>query len=99
MKLSIYEVIREPLITEKITREADKLGKYAFKVHSHANKKQIKAAVEKIFNVHVTRVNTLNNSGKWRRVRFQPGKTADWKKAIVTLKTGEKIDLSAAIGK
>ncbi len=95
MKLHLYDVLREPLITEKISRETEKLGKYAFSVHPKANKKEIKSAVEKIFNVHVTRVNTLQTAGKWRRVRFQPGKTADWKKAIVTLKKGEKIDITS----
>ena len=94
MKLSVYEIIQEPLITEKIARESEKLGKYAFRVHPTANKKQIKSAVEKIFNVHVVRVNSMNNSGKWRRVRYQPGQTSDWKKAIVTLKSGEKIDIT-----
>ena len=94
MKLNIYDVIQEPLITEKIARESEKFGKYAFRVHVTANKKQIKSAVEKVFNVHVVRVNTLNNSGKWRRVRYQPGKTANWKKALVTLKSGEKIDIT-----
>ena len=91
MKLNIYDVIQEPLITEKIAKESDKLGKYAFRVHPSANKKQIKSAVEKVFNVHVLQVNTLNNTGKWRRVRFQPGQTADWKKAIVSLKAGQEI--------
>lgn len=95
MKLNVYEILQEPLITEKITRETEKLRKYAFRVHPQANKKEIKSAVEKIFNVHVTDVNTINNSGKWRRVRYQPGKTADWKKAIVTIKVGEKIDITA----
>lgn len=95
MKLNLYDIVQEPLITEKITRESEKFGKYAFRVHPKANKKEIKSAVEKIFNVHVIQVNTLNNSGKWRRVRFQPGKTANWKKAVVTLKSGEKIDLTA----
>lgn len=94
MKLNLYDVIIEPLITEKITREGEKLGKYGFRVHVAANKKMVKSAVEKIFNVHVTRVNTSTLSGKWRRVRHQPGKTADWKKAIVTLKKGEKIDIT-----
>lgn len=94
MKLHIYDVIQQPLITEKMTKQAEKSGKYAFSVHPKANKMEIKSAVEKVFNVHVTRVNTLNNSGKWRRVRSQPGKTADWKKAIVTLKKGEKIDIT-----
>lgn len=95
MKIALYDIIQEPIITEKITRESETLGKYAFRVHPKANKKEIKSAVEKVFNVHVTRINVINNSGKWRRVRFQPGKTADWKKAIVTLKAGEKIDITA----
>lgn len=95
MKLHIYDIVQEPLITEKMTKDSEKLGKYAFRVHPKANKNEIQAAVEKIFNVHVTQVNTLNNSGKWRRVRSQPGKTADWKKAIVTLKKGEKIDITS----
>ncbi len=95
MKLNVYDVIVEPLITEKVAAGTEKLGKYAFRVHPTSNKKQIKSAVEKIFNVHVTRVNTANMDGKWRRVRFQPGKTASWKKAVVTLKKGEKIDLTA----
>ena len=94
MKLHLYDVVQEPIITEKISKEQETLGKYAFKVHSDANKKQIKAAVEKIFNVHVLFVNTQNISGKWRRVRFQPGLTSEWKKAIVTLKKGEKIDIA-----
>ncbi len=95
MKIHIYDVIREPLITEKAAKDADALGKYAFKVRTDANKKAIKAAVEKIFNVHVVKVNTSCQAGKWRRVRSQPGKTAQWKKAIVTLKQGEKIDITA----
>ena len=95
MKINIYDVIQEPLITEKVTRESEKLRKYAFRVHPDANKKEIKSAVEKIFNVHVTKINTVNNTGKWRRVRYQPGRTADWKKAIVTVKVGEKIDITA----
>ena len=95
MKINIFDVIQEPVITEKIAKEADTLGKYAFKVHPSSNKKQIKSAIEKAFNVHVVSVNTLNNSGKWRRVRYQPGMTASWKKAIVTLKKGEKIDITA----
>ena len=95
MKLHVYDVIQEPWITEKVIRESEKLRKYAFRVHPQANKKQIKSAVERTFNVHVMRVNTMCYSGKWRRVRHQPGMTADWKKAIVTLKQGEKIDWTA----
>lgn len=95
MKLHVYDIILEPVITEKMAAQEEKQSKYAFKVHPDANKKQIKSSVEKLFNVHVLRVNTLNKSGKWRRVRFVPGKTAAWKKAIVTLKAGEKIDITA----
>ena len=95
MKRHMYDVLQQPWITEKITRETEKLGKYAFRVYPQASKQEIKAAVEKIFNVHVTQVNTLNNRGKWRRVRFQPGMTEDWKKAIVTLKKGDKIDVTS----
>ena len=94
MKLHLYDVIQEPMITEKISKTQETLGKYAFKVHTDANKKQIKSAVEKVFNVHVISVNTQNFHGKWRRVRAQPGMTASWKKAIVTLKKGEKIDIT-----
>ncbi|MDD5216922.1 MAG: 50S ribosomal protein L23 [Candidatus Omnitrophica bacterium] len=94
MQLHIYDIIQQPVITEKIAKGQDVSGKYAFQVHPDANKKQIKAAVEKVFNVHVVRVNTINVSGKWRRVRYQPGKTANWKKAIVTLKKNEKIDIT-----
>ena len=95
MKLHIYDVILEPVITEKAALAEEKQSKFAFKVHVQATKPQIKACVEKLFNVHVTSVNTLNRKGKWRRVRVQAGKTAAWKKAIVTLKAGEKIDITA----
>ncbi len=95
MKIHLYDIIREPMITEKAAKDAEAFGKYAFRVHVDANKKSIKSAIEKIFNVHVVKVNTSCQAGKWRRVRFQPGKTAQWKKAIVTLKQGEKIDITA----
>ncbi len=95
MKINLYDVIQEPLITEKMSQATEKMHKYAFRVHPQANKKEIKSAVEKIFNVHVTKVNTVNNMGKWRRVRYQPGRTADWKKAVVTIRSGEKIDITA----
>lgn len=94
MKLDVYEVIQKPLITEKGAADTERFGKYAFTVHKAANKKQVKAAIEKIFNVHVTKVNVLNQQGKWRRIRFQPGRTPEWKKAIVTIRKGEKIDIA-----
>ncbi len=94
MKLNLYDVVVEPLITEKLSKAAEASNQYGFRVHPQANKKEVKAAVEKIFDVHVDKVNTMNVSGKWRRVRHVPGQTAAWKKAIVTLKKGEKIDLT-----
>ena len=91
MRLHLYDVILNPLITEKSTAQGAE-GKYSFRVHADANKKSVKAAVEKIFNVHVTKVNTRITPGKWKRVRFRPGLTPEWKKATVTLKEGEKIE-------
>ena len=91
--IHLYDVIKEPVITEKSTKLASQ-NKYFFRVHSDATKPQIKKAVEDIFNVKVEDVNTIQVSGKWKRVRLQPGKTSDWKKAIVTLKAGQKIELT-----
>ena len=91
MRLHLYDVIQEPVITEKSTgQNADR--KYSFRVHPDANKKSVKEAVEKIFNVHVTKINTRVVLGRWKRVRFHPGLTAEWKKATVTVKEGEKIE-------
>lgn len=89
--MNLYDIISYPLITEKSTGQAEK-GKYAFRVHPKATKGDIKLAVEKTFNVNVVKINTLNVSGRIKRVRYQPGYTADWKKAIVTLKSGQKIE-------
>ena len=91
MRLHLYDVIQEPLVTEKGTSQSEQ-GKYSFRVHPDANKKSVREAVEKIFNVHVTKINTRLVPGKWKRVRFRPGLTAEWKKATVTLKQGEKIE-------
>lgn len=92
MRLHLYDVIVAPLVTEKSTSQRES-GKYTFRVHPQANKNSIREAVEKIYNVHVTGVNTRVVAGKWKRVRFRPGKTAEWKKATVTLKPSEKIEL------
>lgn len=91
MRLHLYNVILEPLVTEKVSGQQAE-GKYAFRVHPEANKNSVREAVEKIFNVHVTGVNTSVVPGKWKRVRFRPGLTAEWKKATVTLREGEKIE-------
>lgn len=90
--MHLYEVIREPIITEKIT---DLMGqnKYAFKVAKTANKRQIKAAVEKAFKVSVVSVNVITVPSKPRGFGRLRGHRPAWKKAIVTLKPGDKIEV------
>lgn len=88
-------MIVRPVITERATLMREK-GKYFFEVVSRANKKEVKDAVEKLFKVKVEDVNVMNIAGKFRRVRGKLGKTPDWKKAIVTLKEGNKIDILSA---
>lgn len=88
-----YEIIKSPLVTEK-TMQATAIHKYSFSVAPDANKIEIRQAIEKVFGVHVTKVNTLNVKGKSRRRGRAPmGKTPDWKKAIVTLVEGDHIDV------
>ena len=90
---SPYDIIKTPLITEKSTILKEKENKYAFLVNSRANKDEIKRAVEEIFKVKVIRVNTSYLRGKIKRVGKYSGKTPDMKKAILTLKEGEKIEI------
>ena len=89
--MHLYEVLRRPLITEK-NSILQTQSKYAFEVAKEANKPQIKQAVEKAFKVKVTTVNVMTVPGKTRRVGRQQVLTQSWKKAIVTLKTGDKIE-------
>ena len=90
--MHLYEVLRRPLITEKNTAlQAE--NKYAFEVAGEANKHQIKQAVEKAFKVKVTAVNVMTVPGKTRRVGRRQVLTQSWKKAVVTLKPGDKIGL------
>lgn len=88
-------IILRPLVTEKSMRESSENNKYSFKVDPRANKIQIARAVEAIFNVRVTDVHTMNVVGKSRRrsYKYRVGKTAKWKKAIVTLAQGSTIDI------
>lgn len=89
MKLTSHDIIRKPVITEKsMAVMADK--KYTFIVDIHANKTQVKRAVEDVFGVNVENVRTLRNIGKTKRVGVHIGKRADFKKAIVTLTTESK---------
>ena len=85
-----YEVLRRPVITEK-NSGLQALGKYAFEVVGGANKPQIKQAVEKAFGVKVTAVNVVVMRGKTRRIGRNQVLTPSWKKAIVTLQSGESI--------
>ena len=90
--MHLYEVLRRPVITEKNT-ELQAQGKYAFEVAREANKPQIKQAVEKAFKVKVTAVNVVAVHGKVRKVGGRQVLTPAWKKAIVTLVPGDKIEL------
>jgi large subunit ribosomal protein L23 len=88
-----YKIIESPLITEKSIAGVEQ-GKYTFRVSRDANKIEIAKAVEQVFNVKVNSVNTMTVKGKKRRQGRHPeGKTPDWKKAIVTLKPGYKIEV------
>jgi len=89
---SVYDVITGPLLTEKGTMLKEKDNKVLFKVAREANKIEIKQAVEEIFKVKVDDVTTMNCRGKKKRVGRNEGRRPDWKKAIVTLKKGEKLD-------
>jgi len=86
------DVLLAPVISEKSYGLLDD-NKYTFEVHPDANKTQIKIAVEKVFNVKVTRVNTINRPGKRKRTRFGVGKRNDTKRAVVSLAEGDRIDL------
>lgn len=88
-----YSVVKSMLRTEKGS-SLNRLNKYMFWVDKHANKIEIKKAVEEIYKVGVVDVNTVAMRGKIKRVRYQQGKTPDWKKAVVTLKSGSKIEIT-----
>lgn len=93
--MNAFEIIKSARLTEKGTRQADNYNQYTVIADRRANKLQIRRAVEELFKVKVVRVNTLNVRGKLRRKRTpQAGQAPDWKKAIVTLKEGDKIILA-----
>jgi len=89
--MHLYEVLRKPLVTEK-NAGLQAQGKYAFEVAGESNKNLIKQAVEKAFKVKVLAVNVVSVPGKTRRVGKRLVLTQSWKKAIVTLKPGDKIE-------
>ncbi len=90
-----FEIIKTVRLTEKGTRQGEKYNQYTVVADRLATKPEIKRAVQELFKVKVDKVNTLNVHGKARRLRTaQAGKAPDWKKAIVTLKAGDKIVLT-----
>jgi large subunit ribosomal protein L23 len=86
------KIIRRPLITEKSNRQKEEGRQYVFEVHRDANKIEIQSAVERLFKVKVLQVRTSNVLGKVKRLGRRFGKRPDWKKAVVTLKEGDRID-------
>ena len=93
MPLHVFEVLRRPLITEKSTILQDGYNKYAFEVDSRANKAQVKTAVEASFNVKVTEVNIIKVKGKRKRFGIRLAQRPSWKKAVVSLRDGDKIQI------
>ena len=91
--ITLQDVVKRPLITEKAERAREAAHAYAFEVHRDATKIQVKQAVEKLFNVHVLAVRTAVARGKNKRVGRSTGRRPNWKKAFVTLKDGETIAL------
>jgi large subunit ribosomal protein L23 len=89
--MTIYEVIKRPIVTEKGVAKKDAEETLCFEVASGANKVLVKAAVEQLFKVKVADVRTMNNVGKLRRRGKFSGYRSDWKKAYVRLKAGEKL--------
>jgi large subunit ribosomal protein L23 len=93
--MNSFEIIRTVRLTEKGTRQAEKYNQYTVVADPRANKTQIRHAVQELFKVKVVRVNTLSVRGKLRRQRrADAGQSSNWKKAIVTLKAGDKILLT-----
>ena len=96
MKFNLYDTIVSPLITEKSTNLSAQ-NKVVFKVADSANKKSIKKRVEKIFKVNVTKINIINKKSRLKLTRGRKVKVQGYKKAIITLKKGQSIDLTTGI--
>ena len=95
-KINYLDSILHPVITEKATSLSEQ-NKVTFKVHNHASKKSIKKNIEKIFKVNVIRVNTVKKKSKTKMIKGRVGKKKGYKKAIVTLKKGQSIDLATGV--
>jgi large subunit ribosomal protein L23 len=88
----LYKILLAPRVTEKTARIGDESNQYVFKVASDANKPEIKAAVESLFEVNVESVRVVNVKGKSKMFKMRPGKRSDWKKAYVRVQEGQVID-------
>ena len=95
-KFNLFDTIVSPVITEKATTLSE-FNKIVFRVHKSASKNSIKKSIEKIFKVNVIKINTINLKGKTKLVRGKKSSRPAYKKAIVTLKKGQSIDLAAGI--
>lgn len=92
--MNTYDIIKRPLVTEKVlAAPKGENNRYAFVVSVAAGKKEIRSAVEKLFNVHVKKINTAIVRGKVKKVGRSMGQRSNWKKALVELKAGEKIEI------
>ena len=95
-KLHLYDKILSPIVTEKSTNLSDQ-NKIIFKVNKNANKKNIKNNIEKIFKVNVTKINIINKKSRIKTTRGKKVRVKGFKKAIITLKKGQNIDLTTGI--
>ena len=93
MKVDSHRVLVRPLLTEKITGLREKTNTVGFVVHPDANRIQIRLAIEALLKVKVDKVNIMNVRGKIKRLGRFSGRRSDWKKALVTLKEGEKLEM------
>ena len=95
-KFNIFDTIVSPVITEKATTLSE-FNKMVFRVHKGASKNSIKKSIEKIFKVNVIKINTINLKGKTKLVKGKKSSRPGYKKAIVTLKKGQSVDLATGI--
>ena len=95
-KLNLYDKILSPLVTEKTTNLSEQ-NKIVFKVPNGANKKNLKTSIEKIFKVNVTKINIINKQNRTKLTRGKKVRVSGFKKAIITLKKGQSIDLTTGI--
>ena len=96
VKLHLYDKILSPMVTEKSTNMSEQ-NKVVFKVPTNANKKNLKTNIEKIFKVNVTKINIINKQNRTKVTRGRKVKVSGYKKAIITLKKGQSIDLTTGI--